>query len=64
MYRLLHRISGIGFAIGHWAQWQSTKFHRKTRRKKYLTNVLGYAYDYLVGKMQQLKSRKEKVNGN
>jgi len=57
MYRLLHRISGIGFAIGHWAQWQATKFPRKKHRRKSLTNVIGYTYDYIVGKIQHLKTK-------
>jgi hypothetical protein len=60
MYRLLKSISGVAFRVGHWAQWQSTKFHSKPRRKRYLTNVLGYAYDYLVGKIQQLKAERKK----
>jgi hypothetical protein len=60
MYRLLKIISGVGFRLGHWAQWQSTKFHSKTHRKRYLTNVVGYAYDYLVGKIQQLKAERKK----
>jgi hypothetical protein len=57
MYRLLHWISGIAFKVAHWAQWQSTKFPRKKHRKRYLTNVIGYAYDYLVVKIQHLKTK-------
>jgi len=60
IHRLLKSISGIGFRLGHWAQWQSMKFPSKKYRKKYLTNVLGYAYDYLVGKIQQLKAERKK----
>jgi hypothetical protein len=63
-------MSSGAFTIAHGLQWLSLKAydhsnfraHRanKTRRKKYLTNGVGYVYDYLVGKIQQIKAERTK----
>jgi hypothetical protein len=63
-------LSSWAFSLAHGLQWLSLKAydhsnfggHRasKTRRKNYLTNGVGYAYDYLVGKIQQLKAERTK----
>jgi hypothetical protein len=70
LYRALRRLSAWAFSLAHGLQWLSLKAydksnygaHRanKTRQKKYLTNGIGYVYDYLVGKIQQIKAERTK----
>jgi hypothetical protein len=70
LYRQLRRLSGLLFSTGHAIQWVSLKMYDKSNypshrankryRKNYLKNGIGYAYDYLVVKYQELKVRLDK----
>jgi hypothetical protein len=70
LYKVLRRMSAGAFNLAHGLQWLSLKAydnsnyasHRasKPRRKNYLKNGIGYSYDYLQAKFQELKVRLSK----
>ena len=70
LYRQLRRLSGAMFSTAHAIQWVSLKMYDKSNypshraskqgRKNYLKNGIGYAYDFLVAKYQELKVRLSK----
>ena len=67
LYRVLRRLSAWAFNCAHGLQWLSLKAYDKSnyashrasrpRRKNYLKNWIGYSYDFLVAKFQELKVR-------
>jgi hypothetical protein len=67
LYRVLRRLSASAFNLAHGLQWLSLKAYDKSNygshraskqgRKNYLKNWVGYAYDFLVAKFQELKVR-------
>ena len=67
LYRVLRRLSAGAFNIAHGLQWLSLKAYDKSnyashrasrpKRKNYLKNWVGYSYDFLVAKFQELKVR-------